>query len=614
MRRNSRIFLILLSFTFALLLIVFGFDSYKKPPQYHKLPRINYHHNGKNVIFPASFQQGDVKVFYLDKLGESPSPHDSIFKNPIKGLHIPDVEYHSHQVQIYESARAIDSGGRVCQETSRTINVQVSDVENRNIDLYRVLTKFMRENGDYYRELKDLLPDLAEQLRLKTVHKYWFQLIGSSVWLEQYGVHLMTTRIFYTPFESKVKPVFSFIYVQVFDQHWQELDNVELVIPTAENESGFKIVRYPGFAPVPAYHNYKQQSGRFYGAEDQRLVLVHNSMGFAEPVIVYNSHHRKVVKTKMKNDWSSTSQMKSYRGIFVGWLWRTQTGKNNVDELDQEHKDKTYIKVKELLLPSGRREKKEKNWTPFVNFKERQLLGYDSNLYFVYQFQDLRILKCSLAEEDEKCEWEYEVRNVVSISEFRGGTELMSVSQFVAENPQVGALQGLRDQLEGEDSEMWIGFARTALKGCGCGVKFYRPNLIVLLKVGTEYIISHTSTSITFDVPVISWDGSDQLCRGKNLIMPNGISSWQIDKETNDVLTLTLSRADTTVDFIYVKGLVHELFGNLNRKLADYNSEIVFESELVHCAIAGAFKACESYSMDKDYSDAGDAEEFIDEI
>ena len=147
--------------------------------------------------------------------------------------------------------------------------------------------------------------------------KHWFQLISSSVWLEQYGVHLMISRVIYTKTGNKVQPVISLSYVQAFDRNWTELKNVTLVVPDS-GKAKFKTVSYPSFIPIPVYHNVNQQRGKFYGVEDPRIMLVKNKEGYEEPLIVYNSFNRSPPNANYLEEIKNLVKLDTYRSI----LWR----------------------------------------------------------------------------------------------------------------------------------------------------------------------------------------------------------------------------------------------------------------------------------------------------
>ncbi|KAI5958966.1 BMT1 [Candida pseudojiufengensis] len=601
----------------------------------------------KIIIFPNDLKLNKNKLnwIYEKQLSSKVQKNDFLIVNNENSVKYPnDLKFENYKIGIFDSnyvneelkqkeepksnensATTESKPNLKCSDKFREIEFQISEYENRNANLTAILYQFMQSNSPYYQEIKELIPNLKQQLQENTINKYWFQLIGSSVWLEQYGIHLLTSRIFYTSTGNKVKPVISLIYVQIFDSNWNELKNVELIIPRfskdkennqKNNNIEYKSFHYPQFLPIPIYHNAKKQSGRFYGAEDPRLILIKNDMGFDEPLIIYNSYHRKISKFKtIENDNEGSIYFEFFRSIYIGWLWETQIGKNSIEEIDEKYKNQEYIKIKELILPNFKRMEKEKNWTPFIDFSERfKNNGIDKSINFIYQFKNLKILKCFW--DKELCEWEYLMNKKNLISEFRGGTQLYNIREILDKKndnygisdptPNNKQLIQLQNLLKTFKIQIWIGFARIALKNCGCGEKFYRPNLYMLIKneETKKYQISHISKSIDFNnIKIKSWDENDQnLCNGKNLIIPNGISSWELTG-SEDLLTLTFSRADVTIDMIYIKGLLTSLFSDedenyihnlVTTKIDEDNQD--FTNFNVECSIKSAFDYCIEYS------------------
>lgn len=96
--------------------------------------------------------------------------------------------------------------------------------------------------------------------------------------------------------------------------------------------------------------------------------------------------------------------------MFVGWPFQFQLGKQNVDgSLNPKHANNEYTKITELRNIASPRLKVQKNWTPFVSNKARQVDGYDKNIYFVYRWQSLEIMKCQLTSitDVSQCTFEY---------------------------------------------------------------------------------------------------------------------------------------------------------------------------------------------------------------
>ena len=55
-----------------------------------------------------------------------------------------------------------------------------------------------------------------------------------------------------------------------------------------------------------------------------------------------------------------------------------------------------------------------------INNQDRLTFGYDKYIYFVYQFLNLKILKCSLQDDDTTCEWEYKANESKEVGLFHG--------------------------------------------------------------------------------------------------------------------------------------------------------------------------------------------------
>ena len=553
----------------------------------------------KMVIFPNNFEITDKNLleYYLKTLEEPLHPQDTIYRNRFI-YKVPDVSYTSQTINLF-SGLSQNSQSSKCEDLSSSYSFDVSGPQNKNCDLYKVLGKFLNDNSEYFQEISPLFPKLKEMLVKKEIEKHWFQLIGSSVWLEQYGVHLMTSRIFYSSTGDKVKPVVSLTYVQVFDHEWREIENVELIVPDGEGK--YKPMTYPTFLPMSVYHNEKQQQGRFYGVEDPRITSVRNKLGYDEPIIVYNSHHRKITDAKSDDDGESNIHFKAYRSIFMAWLWQNQKGKNNVEEIETgKMKNRVYVKSKELIKPNNKREDKEKNWAPFINYQQRLQQGFDSHVYFMYQFQDLKILKCSLLDEED-CVWEYQFNDKNGAGRLRGGTELVNINQLLTtfDHPEIKRVKDLMPQ----NREIWIGVARAALEKCGCGDKMYRPNIVILIKDGDDqYRLSHVSPFVGLGILILPWWPDKGLCDGKNLIIPNGISSWHLNKDEDnsvqDYLTLSISRADSTVDLLHIKGLLKSiLFDDPNLKLLELN-DYGFNNKNIECAVKSSDAFCKKYGSE----------------
>lgn len=76
------------------------------------------------------------------------------------------------------------------------------------------------------------------QLEDHSVEKFWFRLSGSSVWLEQYGMYFTDSRVLYSPRGIRNQSILNLGYIQIFNERWEELEDVELIVPTNNPDVG----------------------------------------------------------------------------------------------------------------------------------------------------------------------------------------------------------------------------------------------------------------------------------------------------------------------------------------------------------------------------------------
>lgn len=479
-------------------------------------------------------------------------------------------EFHLFKMNIFGSLKNIDGDQSKCKDINVQRQVDINKSQNINIDIEEVMQKFIQDMPQnlYYREVAPYFIDgLKDQLKEGTVKRHWYQLAGSSVWLEQYGVYFTIRRVMYSPAGFKNAPLLSLTYAQIFDDQWREIKDHNLVLPHEdESENGLEILKFPLFLKIPFFHDYDQTKKRYYGPEDPRITLIKNKAGHFEPLIVFNSDHRQLVTLKD----SDTLEPQNFRSMFLCFPFQHQVGKANVDAYDQERfSDATYSRVSELRLDDGPRLKVQKNWTPFISHSQRlHNGGYDTHVNFVYRWTNLEVLQCDI--HDGTCNFLYRLDSSIergsAVGPMRGGTELYSINELLI-NSGVE-----KNYYLPPNREVWVGFARAHLDGCGCGKNMYRPNLVVIVGDTVEgefiYKISHISSSLSFDMNVVGWDmdNPENLCTGSNVLIPNGIASWVVDLATdeaagwpNDVLTLSLSVSDISVEIINIKNLLAEI-------------------------------------------------------
>lgn len=161
----------------------------------------------------------------------------------------------------------------------------------------------------------------------------------------------MVSRVLYTPSGIPNKSFVSFLYIQLFDKNWVEMDETTLTVPyekkimksvtnadgsvteaLLETKLGSREITYPSFLPISFDVQMQVPSGKYYfGPEDPRILLRKNSLGFEEPLIVFN----------MKNNVLAKRLMYLYLPF-----------SNHLQYLKKRSEPYAYV---------------EKNWTPFIS-------------------------------------------------------------------------------------------------------------------------------------------------------------------------------------------------------------------------------------------------------
>ena len=624
--------------------------------------------NSTLVLFPRTFplsDESDLEKYYTDILGEKlPSAYDIVkyqykfvgtpvdlgdgkkdakqedtksnntvyHKSEPLTSYIKGLDYKSQVFETFHSQRTIKENFEQCDKLAQELKVEVSSGTILGANITKIIEKFYTEQSPYYHELEDFFKanPIKKQLEKGTVDQYWFRLAGSSVYLEQYGVHYLISRVVYSPQKFRNIPSISLTYAQIYDENWNEIEDIELILPTnnadlgvySQQDEEFRVARFPDFLNIPCYHNYNLNPNGYYGPEDPRILLVTNPRGHQEPLIVFNAYHRKVESEEYHGQDSMDVKFNYYRSIFMCWPWQSQRGKLNTDDLKSSSSENIYLRALELRRTNVPRLETQKNWTPFVLHQDRQEFQYDKYLYIVYRWSKLEILKCSLADNSgltSNCEFIYQLdKNTPpesAVGALRGGTHMTSVNEMLDDYKyKYPQLQMIIDKLP-VGRELWIGFARTHMIDCGCAGHFYRPNVVVMTRdKDLGYKISLISPFAAFGVPVPSWELSrnDELCypEENNVMIPNGVSAWSLSTTTDsegtqviqDQLALTYSISDVTIELIHSRGLINSLvtsdYDNESHEYKIFQGDVTdvgYNDENVDCALRSSIMYCEAY-------------------
>lgn len=606
-----------------------------------------------HLKFPSSFPLKDQElpqfVHTTEKLRHDRAyKYVEVLKHSGSKMKKQEGQYHGHPFQLYQSNKEIHTDLHMCPDLQANIDSEVSEPQDLNTPLCQIVAGFADsiERGDL-EFLNEIAPYFSEQIKLQLKHdvcdKYWYRLAGSSVYLEEYGLHYMVSRLAYSPDGNRRDPKFSFSYAQLYDQDWTEVLGVSLVVPTNDVDPDidvlgpYKVVHFPSLIPVPFYHSYSDRQEQYLGPEDPRLILVKNKRGHMEPMMVYNVQHEKDVFADDDEDDKLLVKPNDFRSMWVCYPWQSQRGKQNVD-LDAYFDRFNYSRAIELRIKNTPRQSKQKNWTPMISDIDRQKDGYDRTVLFVYRWAGLQVLKCDVY--TGKCGFIYRqndrIKTSSGVGPLRGGTQMMNLRQVMADQEQrTKVLQSIIPP----NREIWVGFARAHLVSCGCGKDFYRPNLVVITKDLVKedgkdvelFKISHISSFASFNVEIMPWDPSKpyQLCASTNALIPNGISGWTVysegegDQEIDvknflDDLTVAFSVQDSTVFKVTVKNILRMLVTddtlvmplgektpNNERLLIPNESAVLsgnmpgFNNDNLVCAMLASKKFCSDYGTVK---------------
>lgn len=454
---------------------------------------------------------------------------------------------------------------------------------------YERVQKTLKESPEYNKLINEANEKFKPTIPME--HR-WFRFGGSSVWLPQYELHYMVSRILYTPSGIPNKSFVSFLYIQLFDKNWVEMDETTLTVPyekkimrsvtnadgsvteaLLETKLGSREVTYPSFLPISFDVQMEVPSGKYYfGPEDPRILLRKNSLGFEEPLIVFNMKNKNLVKRVMH--------------LYLPFS-------NHLQVLKKRSEPYAYV---------------EKNWTPFISKINADKIN------FIYSIDPLEILTCDV--ETATCDFLQKAlkEDFNYVGPLRGGTQLVDLP-FDNLMPD-----HILDKYRlPKNRNIYIGWARAHLNKCGCGESMYRPNMIILIEDYNPeedrfyYKLSDVSEYVDFNAHVPPWtipkldDNGNLLelaqpkeCEGRNVLIPNSIAYWEIEsvvKDTtlylrkffdriptdeqiidshahkvvknaprdstairlsfNDYMGVTLSAADSDVSIVHIKGLLN---------------------------------------------------------
>ena len=391
-------------------------------------------------------------------------------------------------------------GSVSCDQLKNTTEVEVQDGIHLFDDLVQIAnTLESHPMIAYPKDLED-----KDLLFNEIVEQTWSRMSGSSIWLPEQKVFLCVTRVIFYTGGRKDLPNISFLRGQIYDQDWVHLQDYNIM--WRGRTLTFPLI----FNDIQTEYD---KGGIWYGTEDPRIIIEDGVKG-AEPVVIFNMV-------------SSRSE-----GRRAMWIFRPFSGFSSV-----------------LTIRDRERVETEKNWAPFFMSASYTSLRTprqpSQHLHFIYGFKPLRVLRCDLYSGECDCVYEQKIEEDTKsphedgYGNLRGGTNFMPIPISTFEGrPKVC---------------IWAGFPRTHIEA-GCGA-VYRPEYVVLVKTGSHFHLAYASDSFDFGTAVLSKEARNDPCEEGKILIPNSIALWDTRFE-DDVMTVTFSVADTTVQVARIRGLL----------------------------------------------------------
>ncbi|KAH0842392.1 glycosyltransferase family 91 protein [Fonsecaea pedrosoi] len=336
------------------------------------------------------------------------------------------------------------------------------------------------------------------------VAKTWARLSGSSVWIEKFQVFLTVTRVIFYDNGLRHKPVISFLAGQLHDENWNELKNYTIQWQSEE-------IKFPTVFNIPAPF---KQGDRYFGPEDPRVIL-EEGVDDAEPIVTFNM------------------------------LYDLKTGDRAMYIFRPFSNDTTVL----TITGQTERAHAEKNWAPFfINEHEPISPGHykwpSHYIHFIYDFNPLRVLKCHTL--NGWCHFVYEQKV----------PDALKGSGLNANGRMTGGTNMVPLQLETRSNlHAWVGFPRSHINiGCTDDLAMYRPELMIMTAHGDHFYLSFMSGPIDFGTAAMTPEAIGDPCGEGKIVIANSIARWD-RRPKHDVLTLTLSVADSTVQIMQLASL-----------------------------------------------------------
>ncbi|KAK5961679.1 uncharacterized protein PWA37_001051 [Arxiozyma heterogenica] len=495
-----------------------------------------------------------------------------------------------------------------CQDLQYSNNIEysVSD-QNFQIDYINMRRQLLAMDSPLAKEFTTNEEE-SKMSEMEIIEKRWFSFGTAAVWLKKEQCYVAYTRMIYSRHENRGSSYISVVVGQMFDKDWNEIKGRRIPFrdvkmpkevkqlvqslkrkldisancdalghgtdayencATEINKNTFKIreqidklldkysIKYPTVVNIPFI-----MREHWNGPEDPHVILRQDKDG-EEPVIIVNMNSHKDIKVHA---------MMPHRKIDPCVMF------------DIEGYDMKGF---------------EKNWSPFfVPERVQSSDNYPGYIHFVYDYSPLQIIRCSLL--TGKCKMIFNAQTAGLdngkgyFGIIRGGTQYVSLPNVL---PQL------------ENTHIWVGFAKSHVDNCGCGDRFYRPTLIVLVETDGVYHLELVTPNVDFGKPIMGWNLKDTSCSGYNVLSPSSISNWAIldqdpiTKRFEDYMVVTFSEADAISGRVVIRGILNYILQVYNKKKV--RETLLIDEETVtiiqkasYCVAEKCKEECKRYGID----------------
>lgn len=162
--------------------------------------------NGTTILYPKNLQLDQTALLQLLNTTETTNPFVQYIGNSSSiAFSQLNQTLVNHSIQVFDPFSNSDNCLDLMTETQLTISQNIIIKE-----LFEIMVKRLMHQLDTEPAFKELAPffqnKLSLHLRMRSYHKHFYKFAGTSVWLKDYGVHLMISRVIYSQKGKKGDP------------------------------------------------------------------------------------------------------------------------------------------------------------------------------------------------------------------------------------------------------------------------------------------------------------------------------------------------------------------------------------------------------------------------